>query len=246
MNQKLDLTLYQLETGLAELLEYRAARMADREDPPTAEELEALEGEVRRYEIATPAKVSEVAAIFRHWKQQREAVIAERQRLKAIEKNLEAMEARLKVRVAEVLELLPEPTGKIKSKVLTGADGSRLILKTNGGLLALQVDGWDAEQERWLVEETVLPAEFETAMVRMPLDIYAHLIRGILPAEFIDDVVLLSHAPDKTRIRAALAEDCDHCVEFGPSGDCPICAGEIKRIVPGARLLPRGAHVEVK
>lgn len=124
----LTLTLYQIETGLAELLEYRAMRLADTSDPPKQEELDAIEGEIRRYEFATPAKVSGVAAIFRRWRDQRGAAKGEIRRLQMIVATFEAMEVYLKARVAEVLERLPAP--KMGARKLIGTDGSTLDRKS--------------------------------------------------------------------------------------------------------------------
>ncbi len=253
------ISLFQIEAGLLELLEHRATRLADRDDPPDAEELEALEGEIQRYQFAEPRKVAGVAAIDRMWDADIATGKQELARVRLWIKEREAMRKYLRERIADALSLLPEPTGKTKSKVLVGVDGSKLILKPNGGVFPLQIDGWDAEEERWLVDSTVLPAELETALVRMPLDWFL-----TLSGQYCDvvDLKLVSHAPDNTRIRAALAEVCPACegacsimvydesatMERGGTVKqaCGTCDGTGKRIVPGARLTDRKSHVEIK
>lgn len=262
-----DISLYSIEEGLAQLLQYRQERMADKEDPATPEELEAIEGEIRKYEIREPAKVTGVVAMFRQWKAQRANIKAERDRLRDIDRQIEANEKRLKEHVAAALELLPEP--KKGCRTLIGLEGSKLMLKSNGGVGPLQVDGWDSEEERWTTENTVLPDEYETATVRMPLGIFV-TVRDFLVDVEPEDFKLVNHAPDNTRIRKALAEPCETCAGIGEERSgvchcgesmegyhdnhsavemvrrCESCDGTGKRIVPGARLLPRGQHVEAK
>src|SRR5262245_22180237 len=132
LEKRMDLTLYQIEAGLLELVEYRQMRLEDKEDPPTAEELEVLEGEIRRYEIASPAKVAGVIGILRKWRTDREAAETEVKRLRAIVHSFEAMESRLKDAVAEVLRLLPMP--EKGARKLHGSRGGYLMLKGNGGV----------------------------------------------------------------------------------------------------------------
>jgi hypothetical protein len=74
----MNLTLYEIEDGLAKLIEYRAERLLDTVDPPTPEELAAVDAEIDKYQFREPAKVAGVAAIFRMWKAQRTNIKAER------------------------------------------------------------------------------------------------------------------------------------------------------------------------
>lgn len=262
----MNLTLYQIESGLAQLIEYRASRMADTEEPPTQEELDAIEGEIRKYEFREPAKVAGVAAIFRSWRTTRETAAAEAKRYRAIAKAFEGMEARLKECVGAVLELLPAPAKGCRT--LTGADGSKLMLKGNGGVEPLVIDGWDAERECWMRpgDMTVLPPEYRDVTVRLKVSDWMRILS--LPDALVPTVVgPIAETPSGARIREALALPCGRCEGVGtyPEDDparmtaealndgatieallCSYCGGTGKQRVPGARLLPRGSHVEFK
>lgn len=62
----------------------------------------------------------------------------------------------------------------------------------------------------------------------------------------------IKRTPNNERIRAALARPCNYCagakiVEHDASViDCPECGGTGKASVPGARLEPRGEHLEIR
>ncbi len=244
----MDLTLFKIEDELAQLIEHRAQRVADLEEPASAEELSALDQVINEYELAAPAKVTGVVAMFRKWKAQRANIASEILRLTAIDKFLDACERRLKERAAAALELLPMP--KKGARTLTGVDGSRLMLKGNGGVEPLQVDGWDADAWRWLTDVVVLPDEFQKVEVTMSLNDWNLICKQI------DHFVALKPVfaePDTKLIRETLGQDCGDCYGTGSipkipmeKVDCPTCGGTGKRTIPGARLNPRGQHVEIK
>lgn len=223
------MTLYQIEDGLAQLIAHRAERLADKAEPPGAEELAALEGEINKYQIAEPVKVARVAAMFRMWKAQRANIKDEIARLREADGFIDACEARLKERVAAALELLPEPAKGCRK--LSGAEGSVLSLKGNGGVEPLQVDGWDSENRKW-TSNTVLPYEYQIITIKMPFDLWTNHISRYNTGEVLPDGVDFSGTmqpgtpePNGAAIRRDLAD------------------GEG---VPGARLLERSSHVEIK
>jgi hypothetical protein len=252
-------SLYAIEQGLADLIAYRQERLADKEDPPQQDELDAIEGEIRKYQISEPAKVSGVVAIFRMWKAQIANAKEEIKRFREIVRALEANEARLKEHCAGALEVLPAPA-KGKSRSLTGLDGSRLILKGNGGLEPLHVDGWDPDREEWSGRQ-VLPQEYALVTVTMPHDLAIKLLMD-------HDAIGVEHVrPNGELIRKTLATSCAACDGIGSYPEqnpawmsaealdagatceakpCPHCNGTGRKLVPGARLLPRGSHVECR
>ncbi len=288
----LDLNLFQLESGLAGLIEYREERISDTENPPDAEELAALDAEIQRYEIATPAKVSGVAAVVRNWRAKILTARVEIDRLQKIAAHYEAMETRLKDYVGSILERQPMP--KKGCRKLVGADGSQLMLKGNGGLQPLEI-----------TDPAMVPDECVRLVGSIPLLVW----RGLLESAGIDGVegADFTKQLDNARIREALAQPCEACRATGrsmvgyavecsrcrnrkpPHGrsvpmemassmcgpDCPgyiedpdpgslwpdetdtgsfgmkgpkcrTCGGSGKNAVPGARLLDRGSHVEIK
>jgi hypothetical protein len=242
------LTLYQIESELADLIAHRQERIADTEDPPSPDELAAIDGEIDRYHFAEPVKVTGVVAMFRQWKAQRANIKTERDRLKALDNMLEAMETRLKDRVAAALELLPQPAKG--SRKLVGVDGSQLLLKGNGGLQPLQVDGWDEERRQWVRPDSPLPPDFELATVEMSGTLFLTLS---MMKEYEDKIRLIAHVPNNKLIRETLAQPCGRCNATGrlfSAGDnpelCDLCGGSGKATVPGARLRDRGNHVEVR
>jgi hypothetical protein len=241
----LDLSLYQLEKDLADLIEYRQDRLADTENRPTEEEIAALDAEIQRYEIAEPAKVSGVVAIIRKWKTTRETAEAERKRLKAICTHLECMEERLKSYLEQIVDALPKP--KKGAKKLVGKDGSTIMLKGNGGLAPMII-----------TDPAAIPDELKVATIRMPARDWYRIAREntwIVGATYIEEHI----EPDNGAIRAELDKECPDC-EGGFQYDasevdehtgsakvtCPTCGGSAKNAIPGARLEPRGQHIEVK
>jgi hypothetical protein len=244
------LTLYQIEDELSQLIEHRAERLADKEDPPSPDELAAIEGEIDRYHFAEPVKVTGVVAMFRQWRAQRANIKAESDRLKALDGMLEACETRLKDRVAAALELLPQPAKG--SRKLVGMDGSQLLLKGNGGLSPLQVDGWDEERRQWLAGKPILPLELCRMEGWIRADLF-ELAMDLVRTESKRGTQINDYSvrlvPDNEAIRKALENPCPVCDGLGkiPFKDaCIACGGSGKNTVPGARLRERGNHVEVK
>lgn len=241
MKPSLDLSLFHLDRDLAGLIEYRQERMFDFEDPPTEEELKSLDGEIKRYLEALPKKVAGVAAVVRNWRSQRGNARREIDRLKAIVAHLDAMEARLLECCGEVLEHQPEP--KKGCRKLVGADGSTISLKGNGGVQALDV-----------YDPSMVPDD----LCRMEGWINADLLKDLLDMEqgLPMPSVVKSLQFDFTRVvygpavRQNLERPCQMCGGVPPLTEdvpeCGSCGGSGKQGVPGARLLERGKHVEIR
>ena len=66
-----------------------------------------------------------------------------------------------------------------------------------------------------------------------------------------DSVYQFEGVPSSTLLREALRMRCPTCGPMdnhgeAPGGVCPACQGSGTQQVPGARLLPRGEHIEVR
>jgi hypothetical protein len=157
---------------------------------------------------------------------------------------IEANEKRLKEYCAYVLERQPMPAKG--SRKLTGADGSMLMLKGNGGVQALTVDGY---AEGKFSQDSPLPVEYRKVTVQMPLSLYIQIEREFDLEKYAP---VIAAEPDQAVIRKDLASDCEACNGTGkidaPEAlrPCNGCGGDGKKRVPGARLADRGFHVEVK
>lgn len=248
-----ELSLYHLDNELLNLLAYRDERLSDSDAPPTDEEISAVDGEIRKYLEALPAKVSGVAAIFRMWRGQVATIKTEADRLAGLRRSIETREAWLKEIVAGVLDHQPEP--KKGCKKLIGSDGSQLMLKGNGGVQPLEITA------------ELVPDEYQVVTVRMASEKWDNICDLIIAAvgveryrEFITtEAEVLAKEPSNARIREALAQDCARCggngivdsyehggVEYEAENPCKECGGSGKAGVPGCRLLARGEHVEIR
>ncbi len=162
-----DISLYRLESGLIQLLEYRQERLSSTEDPASEEELVALDGEIKAYVTEKlPVKIDSTAAVVL-WKERRLASLREeKERIKrAINAESSDLE-RLKAYIADVLALLPEP--KKGSRKLSGATHT-LSLRGNGGLAPMEIS-----------DETMVPNQYRDATVTMPYEDWSK-IEGFCP-----------------------------------------------------------------
>jgi len=179
-----NLSLYQLDDRLVELIQYREERLYDLQSPADEEELRTLDVEITKYLEALPKKVTGVVSVFRLWDDRESNIDAQIMRLTAAKLRISKNRERLKSYVAEILDRQPEPVKGCKK--LEGVDGSVLMLKKNGGLAPLKI------------QDDVLPDEYRTTEIR-------------LPATYVADVVAQFPGakagrtePDNGRIREAL------------------------------------------
>lgn len=232
------LSLYQLEVELCELIEFR-------ESCETEEERKAADAQIAVYVEREVRKVDNLRSYLRHCEMMigtaREEVQIQSGRMQA----WTARKDRLKSSVLGVMQMIGE-------KKLEGRTGT-LSIKGNGGQQALTI-----------TDESLVPDEFCEAHVVLKIDAWFKRLRFHLGS----DVAVCSRVVRNDLVRRALSEPCPNCeggdlvnmVEEIPVihgvpdlsqaiktvVPCSACGGEGTRRVPGARLEPRGSHLEVK
>lgn len=215
-------TLFQINETLAELLAVRSDMLAA--DPP--EDVAAIDGEIIAYFQKSVAKADAIIPLWRYFETTAEAARAESARLKKYAEDLEGQLEHLKLRVKEVMI-------QFDKKAIPGTHG-RLLLKGNGGSAPIQI------------QADLLPDELCKWEGRIDGTAWKYI-----PDHFkARPDVKMVRIPSNTAVRAALLKPCEHCggvsVPNGIRQDCEACDGSGKARVPGARLLDRGQHVEVK
>lgn len=251
------LSLYTIEDGLAELLEARQQTLSDiakteasdrggdlAED--LAEQRDALamiEKTLAEYQSLEVRKVDNCHRFLSSIKHLVPALKAEAAAITARARRLEASGEWLKERIMQAMEL----GGK---KRVDGESGRYLMRKGNGGLAKLHVDGWDDERKQWTTQEGVLDERFIDVTVTLPASQWEWLIELAeieVPGMVLGVIGNSRSAPSNERIRVALAEQCALCAgRDAVDQSCTDCSGTGKNKVPGARLLERGQHLEVK
>lgn len=211
-------TLFQINQQLADLLAVRSDMLAT--DPP--EDISAIDAEIIKYFQQEATKADNIIPLWRHFQTVVETARAEAARLKAYADDVEAQLDHLKLRVKEVMI-------QFERKAIPGTVG-RLMLKGNGGHAPIQIN------------EELLPDE----LCKWEGTIYGTAWKHI-PDHFKARAdVKMKRLPSNTRIREALMEPCGHCGGADMGKECEYCNGTRRAGVPGARLLERGQHVEVK
>lgn len=218
--------LFRINETLAELLAVRADMLAS--DP--VEDISAIDGEIIKYFQKEVAKADAIIPLWRHFETTAATARAEAARLKAYAEDLEGQLEHMKLRVKEVMV-------QFDKKVIPGSTG-RLMLKGNGGSAPIQI------------QEEMLPDE----LCKWEGTIYGHEW-SMAPDHWKQRPgVKMKRLPSNTKIREALAKPCETCggtkTQLAREGNgeepCQACGGTGKAGVPGARLLERGKHVEVK
>ena len=143
----LELSLYQLESQLSELIEMREQAVAD------SGEIEAIDNAIREYITAEIRKVDSIRAFWLHcelmaWAAKEEAEV-QAARSKVWKNRLD----RLKDTVKLVMDTIPFPENKPKK--LEGRTGA-LYLKANGGKQAVEIH-----------DESLVPDELTQVSVQM-------------------------------------------------------------------------------
>lgn len=245
----LELSLYTIESDLANLIEMReqaaeeiaeidsgmslmTSRQAVIVRQGRADEISVIDRQIREYVAAEIRKVDGIRGYWRHAELMRDAAKAEADvqalRAKAWDQRLK----RLKEMCLTVMEAIPFPPGKPKK--LEGRTGS-LMLRGNGGKQAVEIH-----------DEALVPDEMKMVTVMISRDQWQ------LKAALFRDPKIVSCAPSLSLIGAELERACEHCdgaPAVGTKDECQWCGGSGKRGkrgVPGARLAPRGQHVECK
>ena len=161
----MELSLYQLESQLSELIEMREQAVADRETAVGAEpaekthEVAAIDNAIREYLTAEIRKVDSIRAFWRHCELMASAAKEEAEVQAARSKAWKNRLDRLKDMVKVVMETIPFPEGKPKK--LEGRTGA-LYLKANGGKQAVEIhDESLVPDELCMVTVTVTRAEWQ-------------------------------------------------------------------------------------
>jgi len=233
------LSLYRIDETLAQLVALRQEMTQD--DPPaTMEELAVVDEQIRQYMLVElPKKVAGTCAIFRKIKGSIALAKMERDRIDAVIDALEQQDSWLKGYVAEILEKQPMPAKGCRK--LEGAEGSKLMLKGNGGVQPLDIN------------PAMVPVEYRDLTVRIPKLAWALAINALgATGAQIPEYTIVSDEPSNARIREALAQPCPACKGKGTEADyvglemrcvevdCSTCGGSGKQGVPGAALRERG------
>ncbi len=218
------LSIFQLEAELAELMEFRE------NEELTPEERQAVDTQIAEYISRELTKVDNLRAYMRHCQMMAEGARAEAdvQLKRAI-----SWKTRLDYLKGFCLDAM-NVLGKTKLEGRTGY----LLAKVNGGKQALTI----APDSRLLPEAFVLYRGWMSAEAFAAIP---EQVRGRQDFQ-------LEREPRTEMIRAELEKPCACCEGTGrfltPEGDYPDpeCHGTGKKIVPGAKLEPRGSHVEIK
>jgi len=136
-----------------------------------------------------------------------------------------------------------------ESRKFESARGS-FSLRGNGGAQPVEI-----------VDEAMVPVEYQRAVVTMPAGFWnaivgACLTGQVVPANVRKEFATMEAIKAKTEVsKSALADalikPCGPCKGTGLTDDlgvdnCPHCGGSGTAGVPGARLLPRGVSVQIK
>ena len=237
----LELSLYQLESQLSELIEMREQAIADRETTVGAEpaektrEIEAIDNAIREYITAEIRKVDGIRAFWRHCELMASAAKEEAEVQAARSKAWKDRLDRLKDMVKLVMETIPFPENKPKK--LEGRTGA-LYLKANGGKQAVEIH-----------DESLVPDELCTVNVTMT---QTQWMRLTPTKEYPHDAKVGPRVPSLSLIAERLAHSlkCTRCAGNGnliiQGIVCDECGGSGRQSVPGARFAERGNHVEVR
>jgi hypothetical protein len=227
------LSLYNIETELAQLIDAREQAEAESEPPET---LAVIDQQIQAYFVAEVRKVDGIARYIHNCKAQAAAARAEGDRLYR-------WGARWESRLERVKAATIYAMGAVGLKKIESAE-NRLRLQKNPA----SVDVYDVK---------ALPDEFLNATVRMSMSRWKQIVEAARdqPELFpwLSDTVVNTDV-DKRAVAAALKArvPCPHCDSVGKSidieahiVDCPQCEGEktILVTVPGARWAPETEHL---
>ncbi len=245
-----EISLYRVAEDFAQLIHLRDIMQSEGED------IGPLDQTIAEYfsHDVTRDKIDTVIGFLRHAETMEAAARAESERCLKMARSFEAQRTYLKVCVQQVMEL----AGK---KLLEGNTAGTLRLKGNGGRQAVEItDASLIPEEMCQYTGTISGAAWKS-LRQIALDAYPGM-SCLTPEQALADWeewsgrqdVQLERIPHKGRIGEALAKDCQVCEGAGklpydadaPEEICAACGGSGKESVPGARLLERGAHVEIR
>lgn len=240
-----DISLFQLESQLRELMEFR-----DTEEL-TPEERAVVEQQIQEYVVRELAKVDNIRSYMRHCSIMAEAAAEE---VKLQSARAHSWKQRLDYLKGCCLDAM-NVMGKKKLEGRTGY----IQAKGNGGVQSLTV-----------YDDRLLPSNCRVAVIRVNLaewESFAEECNTMSKSMQVALSRLMTSAgwqshieADQKPIRVAMEKPCEACagvgdvtgpyivegVEILATGKCGVCGGTGKQSVPGARLDPRGSHIEVK
>lgn len=243
-----NLSIFQIESELAELMELR-----DTEEL-APEERQAVDIQIAEYVSRELTKVDGIRSFVRHG----EMRIAEHEALADQAKHEAARQMAFAISWQNKVEYLKGcclmAMAILQKKKLEGLTGA-IVAKGNGGLQALTI-----------YDEGLLPSLCKTLSIQVNLAEWerfanecnqmAQSMQVALSRLMTSQCFQSEIMPDNRAIRKALEKPCDICEGRGKGyGDpnqgiagpsCKACDGTGKARVPGARLEPRGTHIEVK
>ena len=214
------LSLYDLADDLVSLLALREEMAEEKEAT------DAIDGAIAEYMAALPTQVDPVAHVLLTLESQEKLAAEEVARIAARRRRIASAAERLRRYCCNILLQLPKP--KNGSRKLEGST-STLLLKGNGGVEPLDV-----------YDESLVPEEYCTATITMPWTQYVEI-----PSIHIG-AAKVTRSIDNAAVRKGIASQCWFC-QGGPEKEgCGVCGGSGMHNVPGARLLERGHHLEIK
>ena len=234
-------SLFKLESDLAELLDMREQALAE-----GLQTITVIDHAIAEYYQALPKKVDDIGSVWK-WleamadepkeRQGRMVYCAIDREIKRLQERRDRLRERLvsiKTMVQFVMESMPWREGKPRK--LEGVRHT-ISLKGNGG-----------KQPVVVTDEALVPDECCIVKVEMRADRWKELAGDL---ELPD--IRWQKVPSLSLIAEALVKPCPTCkgnMDWTGTVDdgipCPACGGTGLQGIPGARLDPRGAHVECK
>jgi Siphovirus Gp157 len=218
----LDLTLYQIENDLLDLIQMREQTLEEadgvralvgsqsQEYADALYDVKVLDGQIAEYVKAEIRKADNIGALWRHFTMMRDAAKAEAKRLDQLAKGWESRLDRLKAVCQAAMETFEWRAGK--PRVIEGRT-TKLYLKANGGRPAVEISNSE-----------LIPDEFQRITAEMSGDVWEEIVKYFGPVWVKEKMGRVTKAPALSLIGEAL--------ERGP--------------VAGCRLAERASHVECK
>jgi hypothetical protein len=222
-----DLSLYNIEREMLELIDAREQAEAEGELPET---LAVIDRQIRAYFTAEVRKVDGIARYINHCKVQAAVAKAEAERLSTWARRWENRLERVKA--ATVYALAAVGLKKVESAE------NRLRLQKNPA----SVEVYDV---------AALPDKYQSITIKMPVAAWLALKAVGSPDLPWDAISVGPREVDKRAIADALKRrvSCPECGnEHHPLGTCPTCDGKgtLPAAVPGARWAAETEHLRVE
>lgn len=253
-----NLTLYQIQTELLELLELRdeiagQVIVAAEAEAERKEQLAVIEKSIAEYVRREVSKVDNIVGLMRECKSRAAAIKAEEQRLAGLRRTWESREESIKGMVAEAMAATVDPAA------IAEATQNQIIKKLSGRIGELKLTKSPPSVE--VTSTALLPRHYQTVNLKMRADVWDIGVSKHLEAFVESGAVELSEGSPVLRDIAADLKPgkCPRCAGCGTiavpgmmtyEGDplrkvCPQCegSGEKAAAVAGARLVNDAVHI---